>query len=67
VRDKYKGNDQIHTASGASMKISHIGHAIVPTSSRNIHLNDVLHIPDAAKNLVSIILSFLNFTLIIFW
>jgi histone deacetylase 1/2 len=72
VRDKYKGNDQIHTASGAGMKISHIGHAIVPTNSRNMHLNDVLHVPDAAKNLVSvhhltrIILFFLNFILVIF-
>jgi histone deacetylase 1/2 len=54
LRDKYKGNDQIHTASGAGMKINHIGHAIVPTSSRNIHLNDVLHVLDAAKNLVSV-------------
>jgi hypothetical protein len=48
------GNDQIHTSSGAGMKISHIGHAIVLTSSRNLHLNNLLHVPDAAKNLVSV-------------
>jgi hypothetical protein len=54
VREKYKGNDQIHTASGAGMKISHIGHIVVPTSSRNLYLKNVLHVPDAAKNLVSV-------------
>jgi hypothetical protein len=54
VRAKYKGTDQIHTASGGGMKISHIGHTIVSTSSRNLHLKNVLHVPDAAKNLVSI-------------
>jgi hypothetical protein len=51
---RHKGNDQIHTASGAGMKISHIGHTIVPTSSRNHHLNNVLYVLDAAKNLVSV-------------
>jgi histone deacetylase 1/2 len=54
VRDKYKGNDQIHTASGAGMKISHIGHTVVPTSSKHLHLNNILHVPDAAKNLISV-------------
>jgi hypothetical protein len=54
VRAKYKGTDQIHTASGGGMKISHIGHTIVSTSSRNLHLNNALHVSDAAKNLVSI-------------
>jgi hypothetical protein len=52
VCEKYKGNDQIHTASSAGMKISHIGHTIVPTSSRYIRLNNVCHVLDAAKNLV---------------
>jgi hypothetical protein len=31
VRDKYKGNEQVHTASGAGMNISYIGHSIVKT------------------------------------
>jgi hypothetical protein len=43
------------TASGAGMKIIHIGHTIVPTSSRNIHLNNVIHVPDAVKNIVSVL------------
>jgi histone deacetylase 1/2 len=31
VRDEYSGNDQIHTASGAGMKIQQIGQSIVHT------------------------------------
>jgi histone deacetylase 1/2 len=34
------------------MKISHIGHTIVQTSSKHLHLNNILHVPDAAKNLI---------------
>jgi hypothetical protein len=39
VHDKYHGNDQIHTASEAGMKISHIGNSVVKTPSRNLYLN----------------------------
>uniref|UniRef100_A0A453MZD0 Uncharacterized protein n=1 Tax=Aegilops tauschii subsp. strangulata TaxID=200361 RepID=A0A453MZD0_AEGTS len=28
MRDKYRGKDHIHTASGEGMKISHVGHSI---------------------------------------
>jgi hypothetical protein len=51
---KYHGGDQIHTANGAGMDISHIGHTIVHAPSRNIHLKNVLYVPQAKKNLVSI-------------
>ncbi|WVZ51499.1 LOW QUALITY PROTEIN: hypothetical protein U9M48_002643 [Paspalum notatum var. saurae] len=54
VRDKYKGHDQIHTASGAGMKISHIGYFVVKTPTRNLHPKYVLHVPRASKNLVSV-------------
>jgi hypothetical protein len=54
IRDKYNRGDQIHTASGACMEIKHIGHSIVHTPTRNLHLNNVLHVPKAAKNLVSV-------------
>ena len=54
VHDKYNGNDQIRTANGAGMNINHIGHAIVHTPSHPLHLNNVLHVPKAKKNLVSV-------------
>lgn len=38
VREKYKGGDHIHTASGAGMEIKHIGHTTVRTPTSNLHL-----------------------------
>lgn len=53
ICDKYKGNDQVHTANGAGMKIEHIGHSLVHTPMRNLILKNFLHVPQATKNLVS--------------
>jgi hypothetical protein len=53
-REKYKGNDQIHDANGASMRISHIGHSIVNSPHCRLMLRNVLHVPKAYKNLVSV-------------
>ena len=36
------------------MDITHIGNSIVKTPQKNFHLNNVLHIPHASKNLVSV-------------
>jgi hypothetical protein len=54
VREKYYGQDQIHTTDGTGMRISHIGNSIIPTLSCDIHLNQVMHVPTTPKNLVSI-------------
>jgi histone deacetylase 1/2 len=54
ARDRYHGNDQIYTASGAGMEIKHVGYTTVPTQSRNLHLKNILHVPKATKNLVSV-------------
>jgi hypothetical protein len=35
MHDKYNGTEQIRTAGGAGMNISHIGHAILRTPSLN--------------------------------
>ena len=51
ICDKYKGNDQVHTANGAGMKIEHIGHSTVQTPMCNLLLKNVLHVPQAKKNL----------------
>ncbi|KAK1663765.1 hypothetical protein QYE76_051924 [Lolium multiflorum] len=53
VRDRYNGNEQVHTASGQGMAIQHIGHATFHTPDRPIHLKNVLHVPQATKSLVS--------------
>jgi hypothetical protein len=36
------------------MEISHVGHSVVHSPSHQIHLNNVLHVPAASKNLVSV-------------
>jgi hypothetical protein len=54
VRDKYTGRDQVHTTSGAGMKISNIGHTTLHIPLKILHLNNILHVPSAHKNLVSV-------------
>jgi hypothetical protein len=54
LREKYTGKEQIHGANGAGMKISHIGHSVVNTPTCKLMLKDVLHVPKAYKNLVSV-------------
>jgi hypothetical protein len=54
VHDRYRGNDQIHTANGAGMNICRIGHSIVKTPHHNLMLKNVIYTPDATKNLVSV-------------
>jgi hypothetical protein len=48
------GNDQVHTARGSGMKIKHISSSTLHTPSCDLVLKDILHVPDANKNLVSI-------------
>jgi hypothetical protein len=54
TRDKYLGNEQVHTASGSGMRIDQIDHTIIHTPSRDLSLNNILYVPDSSKNLVSI-------------
>lgn len=53
VRDRYTREDQIHTASGSCMTIAHIGQSHISTPERDLLLNDVLHVPEADKSLIS--------------
>lgn len=54
THEKYKGTDQIHTASGAGMNICNVGHAVIDTPTKPLHLNNILHVPTAQKSLVSV-------------
>jgi hypothetical protein len=53
VRDRYNGNEQIHTASGSGMDIHHIGNSVIHTPTHDLHLNNILHVPQATKILLS--------------
>jgi hypothetical protein len=54
IHDKYGGHNQVHSASGAGMEIDHIGSSTLHTPTSNIHLNRILHVPKATKNLLSV-------------
>jgi hypothetical protein len=54
MHDAYCGNDQIHAVNRSGMDITHIGNSIIPTPTRNLALNNVLHVPATNKNLIFI-------------
>jgi hypothetical protein len=54
IHDKYMGNDQVDTARGLGMRIQHVGNSTLHTPSRDLVLKNVLHLPDANKNVISI-------------
>jgi hypothetical protein len=54
IHKKYDGRNHVHTASGTGMEISHIGHSVLHTPDSSLHLNNILHVPNASKNLLSV-------------
>jgi hypothetical protein len=54
TREKYGGADLVHTTSGSSMPIHHIGQSSIRSRDHNLILRNVLHVPSASKNLVSV-------------
>jgi hypothetical protein len=54
TRDKYLGGDQVHTASGSGMEIQHIGHGVLRSPTRDLHLKNILHVPSTSKDLLSV-------------
>jgi hypothetical protein len=53
MHETYHGNDQIHATNGSGMYINRIGTSIIPTASRPLVHNKVLHVPSTHKNLIS--------------
>jgi hypothetical protein len=49
----YTGKDNVQVASGSGLSISHIGHSLLPGSSRPLYLRNVLHVPGLSKHLLS--------------
>jgi hypothetical protein len=54
MHKRYTGNDQLKAANGAGVNITHIGKSILPNPSLPLYLNNILHVPHAHKQLVSI-------------
>ena len=51
IRDRYNGNEQVHAA---SMGICHVGHSFLQSPYSQIHLKNILHVPQTNKSLVSV-------------
>jgi hypothetical protein len=52
--DKCKGRDRVHTADSSGMHISHIGNSVLRTPHDSLYLQNILHVPNASKNLLSV-------------
>ncbi|OIT30912.1 hypothetical protein A4A49_12719 [Nicotiana attenuata] len=50
----YTGNDGLAVGNGMKLPISHIGSSILSTPTRPIYLNNILHVPQISKNLLSV-------------
>jgi len=49
---KYTGNEQAHAANGVGMEIGYVGHSILHSPRSQIHLNNILLVPQANKSLI---------------
>ena len=54
IRDKYHSGGQVHAANGLGMEITLVGHGLLRSPTSNIQLKNILHVPKASKNLVSV-------------
>jgi hypothetical protein len=54
MRENYGGNDQVHAVNRSGMTIKHVGHSAVSIPHRRILLKNVLHVPQAIRNLASV-------------
>jgi len=51
---EYTGTYQIRVGNGQGLQISHSGHGLLPTPSRNFNLFSLFHVPQIQKNLISV-------------
>lgn len=52
IHEQYNGNDNVAVGNGAGLKISHIGSTEISHDSSTLKLNNVLHCPNVAANLL---------------
>lgn len=50
----YNGGEEVQIGNGAGLEIENTGSTILPSSTRTLFLKNVLHVPDIARNLLSV-------------
>lgn len=51
---EYEGNELVTAGNGNTLQIASIGNTILTNGKYSLNLNNILHVPDIAKNLVSV-------------
>ncbi|GKV41609.1 hypothetical protein SLEP1_g49115 [Rubroshorea leprosula] len=54
LHSEYLGPDELQIGDGIGLKITHVGDTTLPTSSTSFPLRNVLCVPSASKNLISV-------------
>jgi hypothetical protein len=54
LREQYHGCDSVQVGNGACLQILNIGSCSISTNTRPLALNNVLHVPEIAKHLLSV-------------
>jgi hypothetical protein len=54
LREQYHGAENVQVGNGAGLQIMHIGSCSINTATRPLSLNNVLHVPEIAKHLLSV-------------
>lgn len=50
----YNGGEEVQIGNGTGLAIQNTGSSLLPSNSRTLFLNNVLHVPDIARNLLSV-------------
>ena len=50
----YNGGEEVQIGNGMGLEIANTGSSLLPSNTRNLQLNNVLHVPTIAKNLLSV-------------
>jgi hypothetical protein len=54
MREQYHGGDTVQVGNGAGLQILHTGSCSINTNTRPLALNNVLHVPNISKHLLSV-------------
>jgi hypothetical protein len=54
LHEKYHGPDTVQVDNGAGLQILHLGYCSINTNTHPLALNNVLHVPEISKHLLSV-------------